>query len=129
MSSLKTKVISYLIGEGGSGGALALAVSDKVVMMENACYSILSPEGYASILWKDASKASQAAKEMRLTSYELKKLGVIDEIIPEKEPACEENAGEIAKDMATVLDAFLAENSGKSLEEIVEARYNKFRMF
>lgn len=129
MSSLKTPVISYFIGEGGSGGALALAVSDKVVMMENACYSILSPEGYASILWKDASKASQAAKEMRLTSYELKSLGVVDEIIIESEPAGEENVEEIAADMSRVLDKFLVENTNKSLEEIVQTRYDRFRKF
>lgn len=129
MSALKTPVISYLIGEGGSGGALALAVSDKVVMLENAGYSILSPEGYASILLKDASKAPTAAEEMKLTSYELKRLGVIDEIIMESKPACEENAAEIAADMSRILEKFLLETAGRATEDIVQKRYEKFRSF
>ncbi|MGN0164988.1 MAG: acetyl-CoA carboxylase carboxyltransferase subunit alpha [Lachnospiraceae bacterium] len=129
MSTLKTPIISFLIGEGGSGGALALAVADRVVMLENACYSILSPEGYASILWKDASKASQAAKEMKLTSYELKKLGVVDTIIPESEPAGENNVAEIAGDISLVLAAFLNESTEKNTDELVQARYERFRSF
>ncbi len=129
MSSLKTPIISFLIGEGGSGGALALAVSDRVVMMENACYSILSPEGYASILWKDATKAELAAKEMKLTSYDLKKIGVVEEIIPEKEPATSENAGEIAFEMGYMLVKFLEECKNKAPDTLVEERYQRFRSF
>lgn len=129
MSSLKTPLISFLIGEGGSGGALALAVSDRVVMLENACYSILSPEGYASVLWKDASKASQAAKEMKLTSYELKNLGIIDKIITEPEPASESNAELIAGDMSDILCEFLEESGKSGIDEMVVRRYSKFRSF
>ncbi|MEC9485081.1 MAG: acetyl-CoA carboxylase carboxyltransferase subunit alpha [Candidatus Izemoplasma sp.] len=83
MSHLTVPIISVVIGEGGSGGALALGVSDHIYMLENSIYSILSPEGYASILWKDASKASEAAESMKLTSYDLEELGIIDRIIQE----------------------------------------------
>ncbi len=129
MSSLKTPVISFFIGEGGSGGALALAVSDRAVMLENACYSILSPEGYASILWKDTSKASAAAEEMKLTSYELKRLGVIDEIILESEPACKDNIDDIVSDMKAALDSFLSSVSEEGAEATAEKRYDRFRSF
>lgn len=129
MSSLKTPIISFLIGEGGSGGALALAVSDRVIMLENACYSILSPEGYASILWKDATKAELAAKEMKLTSYELKKMGVVEDIIPEKEPATCENMGEITNEMGSMLENFLEDCENKTPDVLVEERYLRFRSF
>lgn len=85
MSTLCVPVISILIGEGGSGGALALAVADRVWMLENAVYSVISPEGCASILWKDAKKAAEAANNLKLTAQDAKKLGIIEEIIPEKE--------------------------------------------
>lgn len=85
MSALKVPIISILIGEGGSGGALALAVADRVWMMHNAVYSVISPEGCASILWKDASKAQEAAKSLKLTAADAKKLGVIERIISEKD--------------------------------------------
>lgn len=87
MSNLTTPILSIVIGEGGSGGALALAVANKVWMLENATYSILSPEGFASILWKDAKKAEEAAKAMKITASDLKELGVIDKVILEEEPA------------------------------------------
>jgi acetyl-CoA carboxylase carboxyl transferase subunit alpha len=83
MSGFTVPVIAVVIGEGGSGGALALGVANRVLMLENAIYSILSPEGYASILWKDSSLASQAAEAMKLTSYDLEELGLIDAIVPE----------------------------------------------
>lgn len=83
MSSLTVPVIAVVIGEGGSGGALALGVANKVLMLENAIYSILSPEGYATILWKDASKANQAAEVMKLTSYDLQEFGIIDKVVKE----------------------------------------------
>ena len=83
MSDLKVPIIAIVIGEGSSGGALAIGVGDKVLMLENAVYSILSPEGYASILWKDSSRAEEAAEKMKLTAKDLLKLGVIDEVLKE----------------------------------------------
>ncbi len=129
MSALRTPVITFLIGEGGSGGALAMAVSDRISMMENACYSILSPEGYASILWKDSSRAEEAAEEMKLTAYELKKLGVIDDIIIEDEPAAAENLCGIASQMNDILLEFLEDSSKLDTDNLIEARYKRFRKF
>ena len=83
MSSLKTPILSILIGEGGSGGALALAVADEVWMMENAVYSILSPEGFSSILWKDSKRAKEAADSMKLTAADLKKAGIVERVFEE----------------------------------------------
>ena len=83
LSGLKVPVLSVVIGEGGSGGALALAVADEVWMLENSVYSVLSPEGFASILWKDSSRSAEAAKMMKLTAADLKKLGVIERVFPE----------------------------------------------
>jgi acetyl-CoA carboxylase carboxyl transferase subunit alpha len=86
MAALKVPIVVVILGEGGSGGALAIGIGDRVLMMENAIYSVISPEGCAAILWKDAAKAPQAAEGLRLTAEELKRLGVIDEIVPEPEP-------------------------------------------
>lgn len=86
LSSLKVPVLSIVIGEGGSGGALALAAGDQVWMMENSIYSILSPEGFASILWKDSTRAKEAAEVMKLTAADLKELGIIEQVIPENQP-------------------------------------------
>lgn len=91
LSALKTPVLSIVIGEGGSGGALALGVGNEVWMLENAVYSILTPEGYASILWKDNAKASEAAIRMKLEASDLYKMGIIDKIIYEKEPVTKSN--------------------------------------
>lgn len=88
MSKLRVPIICIVIGEGSSGGALAIAVGDKIVMLENAIYSILSPEGFASILYKDASKAKEAAEDMKATAEDLKKFGIIDKIIKEPEGRC-----------------------------------------
>ena len=85
MSSLTVPVVTVVIGEGGSGGALALAVGNRIIMLENAIYSVLSPEGFASILWKDASRADEAAGVMKLTAGDLLRLGVVDQVIPEPE--------------------------------------------
>ena len=127
MSGIQTPMVSILIGEGGSGGALGLAVTDEVWMMENATYSILSPEGFASILWKDGKRAKEASEVMKITAKDLKKLQIIEKVIREPEPANEENLPEIAEEIREDLDTFLRKSSQKTREEIVEERYERFR--
>ena len=120
MSDLKVPIIAIINGEGGSGGALALAVADRVWMLENAMYSILSPEGFATILWKDSSRAPEAAELLKITSKDLLKNGVIDKIISE------ENTIDILKAaLITELDIL----SHLTLDELVEARYQRFRKY
>ena len=127
MSDLKVPILSIVIGEGGSGGALALAVGNEVWMMENATYSILSPEGFASILWKDSRKAPQAAEVMKVTAAQLKELGIIERVIPEDVPADKESLPQIAGYMKICMKRFLAAQEGKSEEELVQERYERFR--
>ena len=127
MSDLKVPVLSIVIGEGGSGGALAMAVANEVWMMENAVYSVLSPEGFASILWKDSKRADEAAGVMKVTARALRKLGIIEEIIPEREPADGENLKEIAGEMDKRIEVFLEKYKEKSSEELQNQRYNRFR--
>ena len=127
MSNITVPILSIVIGEGGSGGALAMAVADEVWMLENAIYSILSPEGFASILWKDAKRASEAAEIMKITSYDLQKLGMIEQIIPEKEPATMENIENIKKELEERLLQFLEVYTKISKEALIEHRYNRFR--
>ena len=127
MSDLKVPVLSVVIGEGGSGGALALAVGNEVWMMENATYSILSPEGFASILWKDGKRAKEASEVMKITAKDLKKLQIIEKVIREPEPANEENLPEIAEEIREDLDGFLRKSCQKTREQIVEERYERFR--
>ena len=129
MSALKVPVLSIFIGEGGSGGALGLAVANEVWMMENATYSILSPEGFASILWKDGKKAKEASEIMKITAEDLKRLHIVEWVIPEEEPADEENLPEIAACMRKEMDRFLEEKSSVSGEEMAAARYDRFRVF
>lgn len=129
LSSLKVPILIIIIGEGGSGGALATAVGDEVWMLENATYSILSPEGYASILWKDSSRASEAAEKMGITSKALLDLGVIDKIIPEFGGANKDNVGEIAKYMKLEIVKFLKKMNKLTTEEMLDKRYQKFREF
>lgn len=127
MSGIRTPMVSILIGEGGSGGALGLAVTDEVWMMENATYSILSPEGFASILWKDGKRAKEASEVMKITAKDLKKLQMIEKVIREPEPANEENLPEIAEEIREDLDGFLRKSCQKTREQIVEERYERFR--
>ena len=127
MSDLKVPVLSVVIGEGGSGGALALAVGNEVWMMENATYTILSPEGFASILWKDSRKAPEAAEVMKVTAAHLKELGIIERIIPEEYPASEENLPEIAEYMKIRMKQFLEKQADKSEQQIAQERYERFR--
>ena len=127
MAKLKVPVIAIIIGEGSSGGALAIGVGNKVLMLENAIYSILSPEGYASILWKDASRSKEAAEKMKLTAKDLYNFGVIDKII--KEPQIDENdmIEKIAQDLKKEIKSTISQMKDKTSEEIVEERYQKFR--
>ena len=127
MSGIQTPMVSILIGEGGSGGALGLAVTDEVWMMENATYSILSPEGFATILWKDGKRAKEASEVMKITAKDLKKLQIIEKVIREPEPANEENLPEIAEEIREDLDGFLRKSCQKTREQIVEERYERFR--
>ena len=107
LSALKVPVLSIVIGEGGSGGALALAVADQVWMLENSIYSVLSPEGFASILWKDAGKAREAAQVMRLTAGDLKKLGIVEHVFSEKEPLTRANMTDMGEKMDQAIGTFL----------------------
>ena len=127
MSGLKVPVLSIVIGEGGSGGALAFAVADEVWMMEHAIYSILSPEGFASILWKDSKRAKEAAEVMKMTAQDLKKLGIIEEIIQEKEPLTRENIIQIQDDMDEKIQCFLEKYGEMREHELVQHRYERFR--
>ena len=127
MSDLKVPILSIVIGEGGSGGALALGVANEVWMMENATYSILSPEGFASILWKDSKKAKEAAEVMKITAKDLLELGVVEQVIPEDIPACKDNLEELSKDMKNRMHEFLEKAEGMSGEELAARRYDRFR--
>ena len=129
MSGLKVPVLSIFIGEGGSGGALGLAVANEVWMMENATYSILSPEGFASILWKDGKRAKEASEIMKITAKDLKQLDIVEWVIPEEHPADRENLPDVAERIRERLTYFLKEQSGKSEDEIVSERYERFRRF
>ena len=125
MSDLKVPIIAIIIGEGGSGGALALAVADKVWMLENSIYSILSPEGFATILWKDGSRSEEAAELMKITSGELLNMGIVDKVIPERGYF----TSEIIEAIKTAIVDELAELSQLSTEDLLEARYQRFRKY
>ena len=127
LSALKVPVLSIVIGEGGSGGALALAVADQVWMLENSIYSVLSPEGFASILWKDAGKAREAAQVMRLTAGDLKKLGIVEHVFSEKEPLTRANMTDMGEKMDQAIGTFLTLYKKMDTEELLEKRYNRFR--
>ncbi len=127
MSDMKVPILAIITGQGGSGGALALAVANEVWMMENATYSILSPEGFASILWKDAKKADEAAKVMKMTAEDLYELGMIERIICEDEPATDDNIEEIGRIIDRHMRAFFASCAEKTPDEIAIQRYDRFR--
>ena len=127
MSSMKVPVLSVVIGVGGSGGALALAVADEVWMLENAIYSVLSPEGFASILWKDSKRASEAAEVMKLTAADLKKLGVIEAVIAEPEVYTEETMQSVVFVLQKKITEFLDTHCNFSPEELAVQRYERFR--
>jgi acetyl-CoA carboxylase carboxyl transferase subunit alpha len=127
MAGLRVPVISIVIGEGGSGGALALGVANKILMLENATYSVISPEGAASILWKDAALAKQAAEAMKITALDLKEMGIIDGIIPEVAGGAHRNISKQAVTMQECIADTLSELNKLSPEQLVEARYEKFK--
>jgi acetyl-CoA carboxylase carboxyl transferase subunit alpha len=127
MSRLGTPVIVICIGEGGSGGALALGVGNRVLMLENAVYSVISPESCAAIIWRDSSKAALAARALRLTAQDLLGFGLIDGIIPEPAEGAHANPDEAAQYVRDALRRTLAELSGLTATELIEQRYAKFR--
>ncbi|MEE1197438.1 MAG: acetyl-CoA carboxylase carboxyltransferase subunit alpha [Lachnospiraceae bacterium] len=127
MSGITTPVLSVVIGEGGSGGALAMAVADEVWMLENAVYSILSPEGFASILWKDSTKAKEAAEVMKLTALDLYEKGIVEKVIPEPECFTRDNLTEVTRILDAKIDEFLAVYGSMPEAELLDHRYMRFR--
>jgi acetyl-CoA carboxylase carboxyl transferase subunit alpha len=127
MSRLRVPVIATITGEGGSGGALALAVADRVLILENAIYSVISPEGCASIMWRDAGKRAQAAEALKLTAQDVKSLGCVDDIVPEPEGGAHANAEEAARLLDEKLAWHFHEIKALSLDELLKRRYEKFR--
>ena len=129
MAGLTVPVITVVIGEGGSGGALALAVANRVAMQENAVYSVLSPEGFASILWKDGNRAPEAAEVMKMSASDALALGVIEDVIPEGAEAAHENPDQAAAAVWLYITAALDELSALTPEELRAQRYERFRKF
>lgn len=129
MAKLKVPIIVTVIGEGGSGGALAIGIGDQVLMLENAIYSVISPEGCAAILWKDASQADRAAEGLRLTAQHLQGEGIVDKIIPEPEGGAHNDYDQTARYLDSALSERLAEAVSCSQEDRLQRRYNKFRRF
>ena len=127
MARLPVPVIVTVTGEGGSGGALAIAVGDRVNILENGFYSVISPEGCASIIWRDATKAETAAAAMKITATDLKELGIIDEIVKEPEGGAHTDLEAAAQFLDEVLDRQLTELTNEPVKDLVEARYKKFR--
>ena len=127
MARLEVPIITVITGEGGSGGALAIAVSDRVLMMENAIYSVISPEGCASIMWRDAAKKELAAEALRITSSDLKQLGCIDAIVPEPDGGAHTDPDAAAKLLFTALEHHFSEIKSLPVNELVASRYDKFR--
>lgn len=127
MAGLKVPIVCIVIGEGGSGGALALGVGNHIHMLENSTYSVISPEGAAAILWKDASLAQKSAESLKITSYDLKQLDIIDEIIAEPKGGAHRDLEEQAKLIKSVLEKSLKELGQKSAEELLEQRWEKFK--
>ena len=129
LAGLKTPVLSVVTGEGGSGGALALAAGDQVWMLENSVYSILSPEGFASILWKDSARAKEAAGVMQLTAADLYEKGIIEQVIPEPENLTPESLWQVTERLNDRIGEFLQKYTALSEEELLERRYARFRKF
>jgi acetyl-CoA carboxylase carboxyl transferase subunit alpha len=127
MARIEVPILTVITGEGGSGGALALAVADRVYMMENSVYSVISPEGCASIMWRDAAKKEVAAQALRITSSDLKEMGIIDEVIPEPEGGAHTDYDAAAAFVDEVLFRALTGIRALSVRQMLDARYNKFR--
>ena len=129
MAGLTVPILSIVIGEGGSGGALALGVANEVWMLENSTYSILSPEGFASILWKDSKRANEAADCMKITADELKELGIVEKVLEEEEPVTQLSCEPVCQQMREGIKEFLQKYKEKTKEEILEERYERFRKY
>lgn len=127
MSGIKTAIVTVVIGEGGSGGALGIAVGDRVLMLENSVYSVISPEGCATILWRDVSKARQAANSLGLTSEKLKELGLIDEILPEPLGGAHHSHSQTYTTVKQAIERNLNDLKRQTGEALVETRYQKYR--
>ena len=127
MAALKTPIISIVIGEGESGGALALAVADNVWMLENSIYSVLSVEGFASILWKDASRAEEAASMLKITAQDLKRFGIIDKVLKEPSGDASKDIEKMSIEIKGNLIETLCNLNKMSMDELLDNRYNKFR--
>ncbi len=127
MARLEVPFIAVITGEGGSGGALAIAVADRVLMLENTIYSVISPEGCASIMWRDSSKKDIAAQALRITAKDILELGICDEVVPEPPGGAQHDYDETANTLAEVLEKHLSELEKLPVSALLEARYNKFR--
>ena len=127
MIDLETPVVATIIGEGGSGGALGIGIADRVCILQHAYYSVISPEGCASILWRNAIKAPQAAEALKITAENLREFGVVDQIIPEPLGGAHHDPVKTASDLKDTILKYIRELSSLSREELTEQRYNKFR--
>jgi acetyl-CoA carboxylase carboxyl transferase subunit alpha len=127
MAKLKVPVVSVVIGEGGSGGALAISVANKLLMLENAIYSVISPEGCAAILWQSQDKVKEASEALKLTAKDLKELGIVDEIIPEPMEGAHRDWDTTFENFKTYVSKALEELRNLGEEELVQQRYKKFR--
>ena len=128
-SGLKTPIVVVITGEGGSGGALAIAVGDRILMMENAVYSVISPEGCAGILWRDGTKAPEAAEALKITAPDLLKLGAIDEVVPEPAGGAHKNQKSACANVKKAVLAAIKELKKLTPDELIEARYAKIRSY
>jgi acetyl-CoA carboxylase carboxyl transferase subunit alpha len=127
-STARVPIVATIVGEGGSGGALALAIADHVMMLEHSTYSVASPEGCAAILWSDAGKAEEAAARLKLTADDLRRFGIVDEILPEPLGGAHRNAADVVTRTLQAVDAALARLAALSVERLLEERYRKYRL-
>jgi acetyl-CoA carboxylase alpha subunit len=127
MSALRTRIVSAIIGEGGSGGALALAVADRVLMLDGAIYSVISPEGAAAILYRDPSRAAELSSKLKLTAQELKRLGIVDEIVPEPAGGTGADPEAAAAALSQALVHALADLQRRKVARIVHDRYERYK--
>jgi acetyl-CoA carboxylase carboxyl transferase subunit alpha len=127
MSRLRVPIITTVTGEGGSGGALAIAVADRVLMMENSVYSVISPEGCASIMWRDATKREIAAAAMKITARDMLELKLVDDIVPEPDGGAHNNHERAAELLKQALAKHLAQLRSMPVDKLLDARYDKFR--
>jgi len=127
MARLPVPIIATVTGEGGSGGALAIAIGDRVNILENSFYSVISPEGCAAIMWRDSAKAETAANALKITARDLKELGIVDEIVPEPEGGAQTDYEAAARLLDAVLDRQLVALTNQSVRDLLDARYEKFR--